>query len=164
MAKKAGRGRPTKFSPELAAEILKALKVGMLVQDAWTFAGVPESTYYDWVEMGARQKSGPLREFSEAVSKARSSAKLRAVGAVHTGMSKDWKAAAWWLGVTDPKNYGPKIRVTLEQEFSDALARIKQRVSPEVFETVLDAIVSGGSMEGEGTPGGGEGEGGPHTP
>lgn len=152
MAKRRG-GRPTKFTPQLGAEVLKALQVGMLLQDAAQFAGVHRDTLGSWVRQGARKPHPhPLREFSDAFSKGRMSGKFRALARIHAGMAKDWKAAAWWLGVTDPKNYGPKVRVTLEQEFSDALARIAKRLPEDVYELVLDAILEEDSCEGEVSP------------
>jgi hypothetical protein len=145
----AKRGRPTKLTPAIWDEIIRALKAGMLLHDAAEFAGISRDTLSRWMKKGERSadEADEYRQFSDAVAKARSAAKLRAVGAVHAHMTKHWKAAAWWLSVTDPRNYGPKVRVTLEQEFSRALARISKRVSTDVYEQVLDAI-----LEDDGAP------------
>jgi hypothetical protein len=144
-------GRPTKFTPHLGAEVIKALNAGMLLQDAAEFAGIHRDTLHTWLTKGAKRRNplDALRAFSDEVRRARMSAKLRAVAYVHGAMKENWKAAAWWLQVTDPKHYGPKIRVTLEQEFTDALARISKRLPAEVYEQVLDAILedSGGAGE-----------------
>lgn len=150
--------KPTKFTEAIAAEILKALRAGMLMQDAAEFAGIHKDTLYTWMAKGAKRtkKEDLLRKFSDDVTKARSEAKFRAVARVHAGMAKDWKAAAWWLGVSDPKNYGPKVRITLEQEFSDALTRIRKRLPLDVYEKVLDAITEGDGGEGESSPAPGE--------
>ena len=160
------RGRPTKFTPEIAAEVVKAVKAGMLLQDAAQYAGLDRTTLYRWLKEGAKKRDPkhPLADFCNMVSQGNGVAKLRAIGSVHAAMGNDWKAAAWWLGVTDPKNYGQKVRVTLEEEFSDALARIRKRLPPTVYEQVLEAILEGSGGEGEGAdPLGeaGEGEGEP---
>lgn len=142
------RGAPTKFDPEKASRVLDAFKLGALVQDAAAFAGVTRQCLHDWMKRGALRPIGdPLRDFVDAVSQQRSSTKVQTVGKVLLAASRDWKAGAWWLGVTDPKNYGPKIRVTLEEEFTNALQRIEKRLPPDVFTAVLQAIAEGDGPE-----------------
>jgi hypothetical protein len=151
MGKKKTLGRPSIFTKALGDEVLKFLNAGMLVQDAAAAAGIHRDSIYTWVAKGKTSKDPDLKAFSDAVPKARMTAKVRAVASVNAAMGKNWKAAAWWLSVSDPKNYGPKVRVTLDQEFTDALARIRAKVSPEVYEQVLAAVVEdedgGGAFE-----------------
>jgi len=137
-------GRKTIFTRALGEQIVKALAAGMLMKDAAEYNGINVDSIYTWVKWGQTRKDPDLQWFAGEVPKARASAKARAVASVHGAMKKDWKAAAWWLGITDPKHYSQKVRVTLESEFTDALARIQEKLSPEVYEQVLAAIVDDG--------------------
>lgn len=156
MAKRKRLGRPTIFTPALGEEVLKYLRTGMVVQDAAQLAGIHKDSIYTWAAKGRKPGAPPeLKDFAVAFPKARMTAKSRALTCVNLAMTKNWKAAAWFLGVSDPKNYGPKVRVTLDQEFNDALARIRAKVPAEVYEQVLAAVV-------EDEDGGGVGED-PHS-
>lgn len=140
-----------RYDERVAAELLKALKLGMLLQDAAAFAGMTRETLYKWRTVGKGKPEGhPLRDFADAVSKARMSAKLHAVGRVTAAMAEDWKAAAWWLGVTDPANYGPQVKVTLEAEFRAALERVQKALPRGVYEQVRNAIIADGGHGPEG--------------
>lgn len=146
--KKGTRGE-TEFTKKVGDEVLRALRVGMTMTDAAEFAGVSKTCLYAWLRAAkSKPQRDPLARFAHAVSKGRTCAKFDALEKV--SYARDWKAAAWWLGVTDPKNYGPKIRVTLETEFSAALERLKAVLPPETYAKAIDAIAGGDGEGGEG--------------
>jgi hypothetical protein len=150
------RGRPTIFTQAIAAELMKAFRLGATVREACEFSGISKDSLYEWLKKGRKAPAGSeLREFADGIPKARGAAKFRALGYWHAAMPKDWKAAAHWLAIEDPARYGPKVRVTLDQEFTDALTRIRRRLPIEVYEQVLAAIAEDESPGGVGadTPG-----------
>jgi hypothetical protein len=144
-----GRGRPTKFTPEVAELIVKALRRGSLLQDAADYARVRRETVFRWLKEGETQEPGePLEEFCNAVREAQSHARRIVVGRILKASRTDWRAGAWWLGVTDPANYGPKVRVTLEEEFAGAAERIAGLDLPDATkERILAALVGESAAE-----------------
>lgn len=155
--KRQGRkpGRPTDSYEAQAEEVLKYLRLGMSRAEACRLATIGESTLSTWVSVGQGALEGGREwTFAKAVESAEDFAKKHSLEKI-TG-SRDWRAHAWLLSVREPARFGQKVRVTLEQEFTDALERIRKRVSPDVYEQVLDAVLSGGSEEGEVPPPPGE--------
>ena len=82
--------RPTKYSEELAAAICKDIERGNTIRVAYTVNGVPERTFYDWVER--------YPQFAQAVKVAESKAESLHVGnIVREATAGQWTASAWWL-------------------------------------------------------------------
>lgn len=147
--KKGTRGE-TEFTKKVGDKVIDAIRVGMTMEDAAEFASISKSTLFRWLGLAASRDSGRLlKNFSDRVSQAKQSEKFRSLQKIHR--AKDWRAAAWWLGVRDPKTYGPKVRVTLDSEYEAALERLKKALPPEMYDLALDAIIRG---EGEGEEGG----------
>jgi transposase len=96
--KKRGRGRPKgEPSPEVRKAICDALNAGGFLETAITFAGVPKSTFYDWMKKGAKDKSGVYKEFSDAIKRATATAETRYLALIGTASKNQWQAAAWIL-------------------------------------------------------------------
>lgn len=75
-------GRPTKFEPVLAKKIVDAIKAGGYVETAVAFVGIRKDTFYNWLRRGADEKSGPFKDFSDAVGQAISESEMRYVAMV----------------------------------------------------------------------------------
>lgn len=106
---KRGRGRPTKFCPDLANMIIDNVRRGNYVETAAALAGLAKVTFYDWLRRGARGEQ-PYQDFHEAIQQARAVAEDRAVRAILGDGS--WQALAWWLERTKPDLYGRKDKLT----------------------------------------------------
>ncbi len=155
---------PPKDVPRITSEQFKmattALRMGMTVTDACRLAGMNRDSFYKWKRIGESMphgedpKADPLpRQFADAVANGELTAKHTALASIYNGMRKDWKAGAWLLSVRAPKEYGPKIRVTLETEFDAALERLEKVLPPELYEKALAAIAGGqGDEEDSGPP------------
>lgn len=117
--------------------------MGQPLSIACSFSGISKPSFYKWSKMGKRKGAPPeLVQFSAEVDKAREAARVMAVGSVFKGMQKDWKAAAWFLGVTKPAEFGQKVRVTLEEEFTGAIENLEQDFgdNPELLGKILSSI------------------------
>ena len=122
--RKRGRGRPTKYTPEIGGRIVGAIQVGVTFEVAAAAAGIAKDTLYRWLREGARmtparrpppQEPDPARPgkfrpvlttlwyFSDAVNKAIPSAEVRLLQAI--GGADDWKAKAWILERRHPDRY-----------------------------------------------------------
>ena len=68
---KRGPGRPTLFTPEAAAKILQAVRMGLPFEKAAALGGVGSRTLRAWREKGANSPEGEaLAEFEQEVEKA----------------------------------------------------------------------------------------------
>ena len=75
-------GRPTKFDPVLAKKLTDTIKAGGYVETAVAFVGIRKDTFYNWLRRGTEEKSGPFKEFSDAVGQAISESEMRYVAVV----------------------------------------------------------------------------------
>lgn len=119
------RGRPTKLTPELQAEIVKIIKTGNYIETACAFVGINKSTFYDWLKRGAREKQRLEKnprakikkseavyvEFSNAIEKALAQAEIRDVAIIGKAAESNWQAAAWRLERKYPERWGRKDRI-----------------------------------------------------
>lgn len=79
--------RPTKFSADLGRQICDAVEAGNFLVTAAALAGVHRDTIYDWYQQGqADGAPKQLREFSDALTRARARAEASAVKAVFDDM------------------------------------------------------------------------------
>jgi hypothetical protein len=103
-------GRPTKLTPELQEELLKALRGGAYVEDACGYVGIHKDTFYEWMRRGA-DGDDLYSEFSDAVEKARATAVVRNIALLQKAAEDSWQAAAWWLERTRPNQYGRRTNI-----------------------------------------------------
>lgn len=80
--------RPTKLTPDIQRDIVAALSSGATIQKTCEFIGIHKSTFYDWLERGRRAKSGIYSDFSDAITRAQSSAHVRAAAVLRGAMDK----------------------------------------------------------------------------
>lgn len=104
-------GRPTKLTPEVQDRIIQALKAGNYVETAVEYAGIGKTTFYRWMEQGAKASRGIYREFRDAVMRARAEAEARNVAIIQQAAPDDWRAAAWWLERAFPDRWGARQKL-----------------------------------------------------
>lgn len=129
-------GRPLTLDADLSKELASLLRRGLTQTDACLVAGVPRSTFYDWLSRGrdlwethgadGRISSDTLAtltveelvllDFSDAIAGARAIGKYDALVAIRSGMTDDWRAAAWFLERSFPDEFGRRDRIEVESE------------------------------------------------
>lgn len=72
-------GRPTKLTPALQDEIIKAIRAGNYMETAAAYQGVDKTTLYEWLRRGKAASRGIYAEFSHAIEKALAVAEIRDV-------------------------------------------------------------------------------------
>ena len=80
------------------------------MKTAASLAGIAPSTAFEWLRDGKRNRSPALASFAERVNRARAEAVCEAVGTIWRAGDKNWKAAAKWLELSHPKEYGSGAR------------------------------------------------------
>lgn len=112
--------RPSKFTPEVAAAILRAVGAGLAYPQAAALAGVCERTLYYWLEAGASGQD-PLATFLQDLKSAEAKAELEALTAVKAG-GPGWQSRAWYLERKYPERWGRCVRPVAESLAGAALA------------------------------------------
>ena len=107
MSEGANMGRPTKLTPEVQERIVQALRAGNYQETAAAYAGIGESTFYEWMERGRDEPGSVYSEFVEAVTKAKADAEVRDVALIDKAATDgSWQAAAWKLERKFPHRWG----------------------------------------------------------
>lgn len=106
-------GRPSKFTPEMQASLLRAIRRGDHFEDACQAAGLTYTTFREWVVAGDAGEE-KFAQFSEAVHKAEVIAKRRLLKTVRTEANKDWRPASWLLARRWPDQYADQSRRTVQ--------------------------------------------------
>jgi len=120
----ARRGRPTKLTRKLIAEMATVLAAGNTMDKSADYCGIDGATAFRWQARGraeqarlakskrAKPKASerPYCDFSDAVKKARAKAQVRAVAIINLAAPTNWTAAAWFLERSDPDHWGRKER------------------------------------------------------
>lgn len=148
------RGRRGSSDPDLTPkqfeDMARWIRMGLTVKDTCLLTGTTTETFYKWLRIGKeRPKSDHLRVFADAVVAGKASAKAAALAQIHMGMKKDWKAAAWFLSVTDPANYGPQIKITVKEELDAVLEKLAAGLPSAEYARVLAIIGSDDPGESE---------------
>lgn len=78
-------GRKTKLKDALQETVVTLISQGVIVEDACQHVGIAPSTFYLWLARGAEGDAAYV-EFSEAVNRARSNAKVTAIETIHLAM------------------------------------------------------------------------------
>jgi hypothetical protein len=144
------------LTPELAAEIVKAVELGNHVETAAMVIGVAPKILERWLEKGSRLDSPePYRSFALGIRNAWAKAEREMVDHIRLAgvgdptfinrfgeTQRDWKALAWLLERRDPKRWGMQIQVNVREELTAMLAQLEANLKPEEYERVL-AIIAG---------------------
>lgn len=167
-------GRPTKLTPALQARILKLVRAGNYPEVAAASLGVNRATYYRWMERGEKCAKGDelFRDFRDALTRAKATAETAALAKVSKGFADKVRGperAQWYLERTAPDRFGRRDKVVVEnivtQELEAALAKIEQRLPPEIYERVLAALTDDEAGDGAPEPpAGDEGQPSPQDP
>lgn len=96
MAPKKKAGRPSTFTPAIQEQIVSLIRVGNYSQVAAQAAGIPERTFYSWLERGEKETGTQYAVFLQAVKSAEATAEVEAVATIK-GREPAWQAAAWYL-------------------------------------------------------------------
>lgn len=142
------KGRPTKISAEIQAEIVKYIKIGCYVETAVSCVGLAKGTFYDWMQKGQRQKRGPFRNFYLAVDQAIAESEARDIARldqlvigvpakydeggkkIREEVPGDWRGIAWRLERRHPKKWGRRDAFKIVGD-DDDFGGAEEEISPE---------------------------------
>ncbi len=108
-------GRQSKLTDEVQRKIVEIVKIGGYLESAAMAAGIATGTLHRWMAEGDPDGNLPQhfkqREFREAVTRGRAEFEAIALAQIQKAATTgDWKASAWVLERTRPKEYGRRIQ------------------------------------------------------
>lgn len=124
--------RPRAIQGEVEKRLLEALGVGAPIRIACGHAGIAESVYYDEVKRNA--------EFAERATRARHQAAIRNLALIQKAAPEDWRAAAKFLELTFPDDFGRRIEVT---GAAGGPVKVATEVSPELLAGAVRILAEG---------------------
>lgn len=157
------RGRP-ESAPTWHQErtLLDVIEVTGSDTVACVKARVPRSSFALWLQKGRQDREAGLEtywtEFLGRIEGARVDRTFKLEQLIRDDALKERRAesAKWKLERIDPKRYGQRIRVQVEEELNDALERLQREFGdePETLERILSAIAgTSGPAPSESAPG-----------
>lgn len=139
-ANKRPRGRPSKLDPEVTQRLCQYVELCGSLEDAAAKAGVARTTVFMWQQKGREQESGPYRDFLDAIEAAKAKRRFNFGAQMQKHGLKHWQALAWYAERTDPKRFGLRIRVQVDEELERILRKLEQNLTPEEYDRALEAI------------------------
>lgn len=108
--------RPTKLTPELTERIVLAIRAGNYSKVAAEMSGIGETTFYRWLEEGAKENARKeFREFRESIKRAEAEAEVRSVALIRQAADGGtWQAAAWYLERKHGDRWGRNDKIRQE--------------------------------------------------
>jgi len=108
--------RPTKLTPELQENIVMAINAGNYSKVAAEMVGIGETTFYRWMEEGAKPDGKKeYREFRESIKRAEAQAEVVSVARIRQAANEGtWQAAAWYLERKHGDRWGRNDKVRQE--------------------------------------------------
>lgn len=144
-------GRPTKLSADLQARIVRQLRAGGYVETAAAACGVAKPTLYAWLRQGNAEEAGPHRDFLNAVDEAIALAEQRDVSRIDRAASKDWRPAAWRLERRNPRRWGARVQLSIQEELEGFRDHLETTLDAATFQRVCVAAEAwDGSPRGRG--------------
>jgi len=99
-------GRQTKLTEEVQEQICRAVEAGTPLKHAAAFAGIGETTVYQWMARGEESDNGSVyRSFQESVTRAQARSITRLTARIMEAAQQDWRAAAWLLTRRAPEDF-----------------------------------------------------------
>jgi hypothetical protein len=137
--------RRTKLTPQVQALFIQALEMSMTIDLASKYAGITNSTFYNWMDRGKREGEGIYFEFLETVNKAIARSALINMAVIQKAAKNGtWQASAWILERRHPEEYGRQKKdpqVLLQIDAKEAsITQLIQQVKETDLE--LDAFIA----------------------
>ena len=138
------------LTPEVARQIVAAIRAGAFPHIAAEAAGIPRNVFQGWLRQGER-KGGrePFKSFAKEVRTATAQARLRAEMEVFQGDPKSWLRSGpgkespqtpGWTGIVKPgiTNDLRQINIFNAPDFLEFLKQLRQILAP--YPDALQAI------------------------
>jgi hypothetical protein len=137
------RGRPAKpsaLTEEKRQALLASIRRGNYRVPSCIVAGVDVCSFNRWLRFGRERPGSEYAVFRQQVLQAEAESEIRAVAKWRRAMPEDWRAVQGFLAAKYPARWGPRIKVTVENELNAALDKLQRGLPPDVLERVLACL------------------------
>lgn len=117
-------GRPSKFTDDVKARIVKGIKLGMSYELAAQYGGVTYETFNEWRKQGQADGQGPFFDFSEDIAKAEADGLANWLQKIEDASDEEWQAAAWKAERRYPHLYGRRVQEHTGKDGGALIVRI----------------------------------------
>lgn len=132
-------GKPTKLTPERMERIVKHIKNGNFLSNAFALEGVASSTGRMWLSKGAKEHKGRHAEFRRRVREAQAEMESDLLTGIRaSAMGGNVRAATWMLERVDPYKYNIDVSEAIETVFRAITEVLEDR--PEDLEKILQSV------------------------
>lgn len=135
-------GRPLTFTPKLAGEVISAVERGVPLRQAAALAGVSDALLHMWLRFGRDGKEQKYVDFEREVYRASAICVDITVKRLNEAAEEDWRAGAWLLERTHPREFGKHQTVAVQ-------AVPPEQQSAKAGELVLALVESIAASEGQ---------------
>jgi len=126
-------GRPSKYTPEIAANICKDLELGNFRRAVAAANGINKDTITEWMNV--------YPEFSVQIRKAEALPEYRCVNKVMLGWP-GWQASAWWLERKYHEDWGRHDRLDMIYETRKEAEAVLAEVGLPSDKEAVDRLVA----------------------
>lgn len=139
--------RKLKITQDTTDKICLAIRAGNYAKVAAEMAGIGETTYYRWLELGQKEGASKVyREFWESIKRAEADAEVAAVALIRQAANNGtWQAASWLLERKHGERWGRNDK--LRQEITGANGAPIALSVEEARKAVLAFLNEGGEDE-----------------
>lgn len=131
------------LTKDARAKLVDALRTPITVTEACALAGVPRSTFYDWMSRGAMGEE-PFAALAAEVQRAQAESSKELLDIARAQASEDPGQLRWLMGLRNPRAYGkePERVDVMEESFCGVGADRQLELvasNPKVIAAVLAA-------------------------
>lgn len=124
-----------KFNEEICKCLVEFYADGIPLKYCADAVGINRSTIYDWMEKGAKAKSGKYKKFYLDMQKARAKFIQKNVKEIQD--NKSWMAKQYLLQVTDPDEFVVAEKQKIESETKATIQAEVDMTDPRIQESDL---------------------------
>ena len=124
-----------KFNEEICKCLVEFYADGIPLKYCADAVGINRSTIYDWMEKGAKAKSGKYKKFYLDMQKARAKFIQKNVKEIQD--NKSWMAKQYLLQVTDPEQFVVAEKQHIEAENKQTIEANVDMTDPRIQENDL---------------------------
>ena len=120
-------GQPTKFTPEIKAKLLEAIKKGAPFELACSYARIHFSTLMNWKRKAEDEFCPEYIKFFEDLEEAKGATALMWLEKIDKAMDEGtWQAASWKLAKRHSKHFSESAGIIEMNERLDRLERLEK--------------------------------------
>jgi hypothetical protein len=137
------KGRKSILNLKLQREIGKNIKLGMPLKFAAEAAGITETTFYNWMARGEKEKKGQFFEFFEYIKQCQSTAVQLHLKLITKAATKgNWQASAWILERRHPEEFGRRDNLNIKSKNENENLNINANFELQAPEEIEQAIIN----------------------